>query len=189
MAKPLQRHTLTSLKARCVEEGTCLIWHGYHGTGRTPMVYTRHRDAKGNRSGRMVPTRWLMALLSGNAEAKAETAPGATKGLWRTTCGTPGCVAPQHIIRLDMVAHMVDIAANQHKNAVASALRAARISSTKRRQAGKADDEAVKTAIADPRSCAAVARELGVSKTAVANWRRRAKATTAASLWGQLTAR
>ena len=67
----IKTHTLESLRARCVEEGDCLIWQGY-SANNTPQVYMAGPTSNAGHNGRPVSVRWLMALLDGDAEAFAE---------------------------------------------------------------------------------------------------------------------
>lgn len=189
MAAPIKTHTLDTLRARCVEEGSCLIWQGYYNSQGLPMVYAQHPAGSQGRAGKNVSVRWLTALLAGNEQAQAELAPGAKKGMWRATCGVHGCVEPTHIKRLDTRAHLAEIARQSHANPVAESLRTERIARTRRAQSGKVDMPTMRAAVASPRPAAHIAREIGVSKGSVARWRRRAAARVTTGLWGQLIAR
>lgn len=190
MAPPIKTHTLNTLRERCDEEGACLIWRGFYNTQGLPMVYAAHPAGGPGRSGKNVSVRWLTALLAGDAAAQAELEPGAKKGTWRVTCGVAGCVEPTHIRRIDTRAHLAHIARESHaNNPVAEALRAERIARTRRAQAGKVDMATMRAAVASPLPAAHVARDIGVSKTSVARWRRRAAARVTTGVWGQLIAR
>lgn len=189
MAPPLKTHTLDSLRARCVEEGACLIWQGHYNTQSVPMVYAQHPAAGVGRTGKNVSVRWLTALLAGDDKARAELEPGAPKGQWRTTCGVHGCVEPTHIRRMETRAHLSAIARQAHKDTVAESLRCERIARTQRARFGKVDMPTMRAAVASARPAAHIARELGVSKSSVARWRRRAAARVTTGMWGQLIAR
>ena len=90
----------------------------------------------------------------------------------------------------DTRAHLAHIARESHaNNPVAESLRAERIARTRRAQAGKVDMATMRAAVASPRPAAHVARDIGVSKTSVASWRRRAAARVTTGVWGQLIAR
>ena len=90
----------------------------------------------------------------------------------------------------DTRAHLAHIARESHaNNPVAESLRAERIARTRRAQAGKVDMATMRAAVASPRPAAHVARDISVSKTSVARWRRRAAARVTTGVWGQLIAR
>lgn len=180
--------TLASLAARCDELGDCLIWRGPYNNG-TPFAHVHPDTFAHTDRPRHVSARWLTALLAGNAQAAAELEQGATKGFWRATCGTAGCVAPAHIALVSPLKHLRAIAFEAHESAVVSALRAERIARTRRMQSGKVDAATAAAAITDTRSAAAVAREIGVSKQAVSRWRRAAAKRITSGPWGQLLAR
>lgn len=180
--------TLASLAARCDELGDCLIWRGPYNNG-IPIVHVHPATFAHTDRPRHISARWLTALLSADPQAAAELAPCATKGVWRATCGTAGCVAPAHIARISPIKHLRAIAKQAHQSAVDSALRAERIARTRRMQSGKVDAATAAAAITDTRSAAAVAREIGVSKQAVSRWRRAAAKRITSGPWGQLLAR
>lgn len=184
----IKTHTLESLRARCVEEGDCLIWQGY-SANNTPQVYMAGPTSNAGHNGRPVSVRWLMALLDGDAEAAAEQEPGARRGFWVATCGVIGCVAPQHRKRLSKHKMMKHAQQAAVQDSIGNALRIERIRRTRRAQAGKVDMATMRAAVASPRPAAHVARDIGVSKTSVARWRRRAAARVTTGVWGQLIAR
>lgn len=188
MAPPIKKHTLESLRARSLEEGDCLIWQGYYNAQGIPMIYAQHPIREDGRSGKNVSVRWLTALLAGDEKASAEIEPGAKKGQWRATCGVPGCVEPSHIRRVETHAHLSAIARKSFKNPVSESIRSERIARTQRERSGKVDMPTMRAAVASTRPAAHIAREIGVSKSAVARWRRRAAKRVTTGFWGQLIA-
>jgi hypothetical protein len=79
------KHTIESLKARTIEEGDCWLWQGYKANG-TPQV---SNPRPGFRS-KMYSVRRLMRELA--------TEKPTPDGHYVTSCGTPDCVNPKHVL-------------------------------------------------------------------------------------------
>lgn len=75
-------HTMQDILANCEEEGECQIWKGYLNHRGTPEMYFK---------GKLYVVRAVVACLAGRAKVWR-------KGVWGTSCTTPGCVAEDHVI-------------------------------------------------------------------------------------------
>lgn len=158
MSKPATQHTIESLKARCIEEGDCLLWQGHMTKMDTPGVYLK-RDLASNR-GRLVSTRALMHELATGQEIK----PGY---YYRPTCGNPRCINPEHTGVMSQKQHMVHMAKLLNSYPATSAIRAKKIGLARR----KLTDEQIQLIMTDPRSGKDLAPILGISPSTVCNYR------------------
>jgi len=154
MSKPMTVHTVESLLARTVEVGDCLEWTGYYQNG-TPYVCVGHKT--------MVSVRKVLAGMLDLG--------GRNSVYWSVTCANPRCVNPEHIIGRNRGQHMAHMAKNVDH---AGARRVAKLQASARARGvtkvgGEAEAEAIRL---DPRSCAAVAQEYGISKSLVSKIKR-----------------
>jgi hypothetical protein len=156
--KPYTHHTLESLKARCVEEGDCLLWQGHMTKMNTPGVYLK-RDLASNR-GIMVSTRALAHELATGYEIK----PG---WYYRPTCGNAQCINPEHTGVLSPKQHMTHMARLLNSYPATAAIRAKKIGLSKR----KLTDEQIQIIMSDPRSGKVLGPILGVSPSTVCSYR------------------
>lgn len=92
--RPQVVHTPETLKARCVEEGDCLIWTGYFANG-VPMV---------SHDGKMRPVRALLLSMSGVS----------LKGFYTVVagCGDKRCVCEEHAKTYTKRQHMAYMGRN-----------------------------------------------------------------------------
>lgn len=158
MAKPITYHTVESLLAKTVEVGDCLEWQGYYATDKY-VPYVCH-------GGKMQAVRKVLCELTGRETPSGKVFFGVSCGNWR-------CVTPEHIVARQSHQHMNRMTKQSVKVAQAPARKAKLQAAARKRDNCKIKDEAMIDAIkADPRSCKAVADELGVSKTVVARYRR-----------------
>lgn len=147
-AKPTV-HTVKSLRARCIEEGECLIWQGYTA-GRSPMVY----DAT-----RMVSVRKLFTrLLRGSVK---------DDGYYVSICGDDLCVEPKHTTWRSQAQHASRMGIAASVSASAQQRRRARISNTKR----SISLEAVHDICTSNETVRALAAKHGISPAMVQRYR------------------
>jgi hypothetical protein len=142
-------HTPETLRARCMEEGDCLIWQGYYGN-RTPMVM---------HNGLFMPVRRLFTLL-----LKGESRPG----FYSPTCGNSGCVEPAHTVWRSHSQHAKSMVKRANASASTQMIRRAKISATKRKISDQALHDIMNTNASGP----VLAERHGISRTLVSRYRR-----------------
>jgi hypothetical protein len=151
MAKPQKTHTLESLYEMTEECGDCRIWKGYYTVNGVPMVY---------QGGKMVSVRKLIMSFFQKATSK----------YYSCKCGTPGCVAKEHIDRRTEQQHMGAMNKNSLKSA-SNPSRRAKISAMKLAQ-GKLTPQTINEIIASNESGPVLAQKYGVTKTRISQVRR-----------------
>ena len=153
MARTITIHTVASLHARCDDEGTCWLWTGYTQSG---SPYVCH-------AGKMIAVRKLMLQLTGKKLRQADR-------YFATRCGNTDCIHPDCIVPRTEAEHLAAMAANvrhQHPVRVAKLQAAARARAVCKLTEAKA--QAIRT---DTRACAAIAADMGISKSLAAKVRR-----------------
>lgn len=148
--KPKTYHTIESLMARTEEVGNCIEWQGYF-QNRAP--YVQHGD-------RFLAVRRLIKELLGAHHGE--------KLSYGTSCGNHRCVNPDHIVARNVAQHMKYLTSKADYN---NPVRIAKLqkAAAKRRVL---NDEQVFQAYSDPRTCAEIAVDLGVSKEIVSRIKR-----------------
>jgi len=108
-------HTVEGLRARCIEEGDCLLWQGYFAVG-TPMVSDNRK---------MTSVRKLFTqIITGEAKRG---------GFFVAGCGNRSCVEPTHTVWRTQRNHAMAMNKKINGSASAKLINSARISATKRR--------------------------------------------------------
>ncbi len=177
-----QVHTLASLKARCADEGPCLIWPGIGPTGKKvdrPMIF---------HAGTRLPVRRLFAILRGDPRALAEEAGQIAKGYWAVTCGDPHCMAEAHTLRRTPDEHL-QAARTRANSGTSNAVRVAKITRTRRARSGKLTPEQIRQIAASSDSVTTEARRHNVSRALISRMRLRDVSTQAGSIFSGLGAR
>jgi len=150
MAASWKVHTLESLKARCTEEGDCLLWDGY-GQNNTPQVYD-------GSVGKMQPVRKLMAALAGMLITDKIK-------YYAVSCGCSACVEPLHILPQTEKQHAAAMAKLINHNAPT---RIAKLqNSAYARSKRKVSDEVKAAILTDERSGPEIAKDHGISRSMV----------------------
>ena len=153
--------TVESLLARTIEEGDdCLIWQGYRTKkGNVPCVSYKHED--GRRT--VIGVRGLLTSLLAERPIR--------KGYYRSTCGNALCINPAHTIYTSALQHSQHMARRAKAQPAKDAIRRQKIANAQRARIGVTDEQ-VHLIMHSNESTAAVARQIGVSKTTVSNYRR-----------------
>ena len=81
MEEVARAYTKRAILANCDQEGECQIWQGYLNHRGIPEL---------NHGGKMYAVRSVLAHLTRHPKA-------GVKGVWGTSCTTPGCVAHSHL--------------------------------------------------------------------------------------------
>ena len=151
MAKPRKVHTLESIYEQTEECGECRIWKGYYTVNGVPMVYS---------GGKMVAVRKVVQSFFQKTNAK----------YFGCKCGTPGCVAKEHIIPRNEKQHMNVMSKNSVKHA-SNPIRRAKISASKLAQ-GKLNPEAISQIVVSNESGPVLAQRYGVTRSRIGQVRR-----------------
>ena len=140
--KPKTYHTIESLMARTEEVGNCIEWQGYF---QNKAPYVQHGE-------RFLSVRKLIKeLLDGSSSEKLS---------YGTICGNHRCVNPDHISARNVLQHMRHMTSKVDYNDPVRIVKLQKSAQGRRVMT----DEQVFQAFSDPRTCAEIAAELGVSK-------------------------
>jgi len=144
--------TLDEIKARCVEEGDCLIWQGYISRGGSPIAWDP--ASKKHASVRKA------VLRLGGKEAKEGYTPACI-------CGTRGCVSPEHLRLMSLSRYARKVLAPRAN----TPLRKAKIAATWRKRHARLTAADVHELRTGEEPSAKAAQRLGVSVGTVNNIR------------------
>ena len=147
-------NTVETLRAKCVEEGECLLWQGRVSNHGVPMV--RH-------AGQHTAVRRALWQLLGRR-------PLAARQIVSTTCGNLTCCHPDHL----RVTTQADLLRRITQGGKAETLRVARMTAAARARA-KINLATANAIRASDRPSAELARDVGLSVGMVNQIRRGAK--------------
>ncbi len=146
-------HTVESIKAHCEEEGDCWLWGGYMAKHMTPMLCHRRRS---------YGVRQVMAFITKHPNSGLE-------GVWSTSCGTPGCVHPEHLVYRTKKQHSMHMAKALSQNKVALRLRNDKIA---RSVARKVPIEEIQNIRSSSEPANVLAKRYDVSESLIYRYRR-----------------
>ncbi|MBF5006865.1 hypothetical protein [Diaphorobacter caeni] len=153
MSKAPKIHTIQSLLARTVEEGSCRLWTGYLANG-VPQVH---------HGGKMVPVRRLLLTLAGIDCSAAAFVP--------CNCGNSSCVEPKHIVQLSFRHHMSAMARTSNAGAVKQ-IRIAKLTQTRRASSRIGSVTVAREIAISAESGPVLAKRYGVSRSTINNIKR-----------------
>jgi hypothetical protein len=170
MSKPRTYHTVESLRAMTVKQGDCWVWQGFIAN-RAPQV-AAYPDGKK----KMVSVRKLLReLISGQPQPA---------GNYGHSCGNSSCVSPAHTVWRGQVSHMKVMAKNRVVTpALSLKLREAKVKSGE----AKLTEQAVVAIRSSDQTNAALARQLGVSRSLVSKVRLGKAWRVLSGAWERLT--
>ncbi len=147
---PRVTHTLQTILARTDEVGECLEWQGFTSADGAPQVKI---------DGKLLMVRRVIREMLDK--------PAAPGHFLAPSCGNARCVHPEHVVERTARQHAQRMAASVTRNSPTRIARLQRANKHKR----ALSDEGLELARHDPRSAAAVARELGCSRDLVSSIR------------------